>query len=158
EYALKSFKAAGVIDFVVDLRWNSGGVPLGLAGFLSDKPIFTGQLEYFSEETGRFEPDGPVDRFRPLSPEDTFHGVGVLVGPGCASACEYEAYAFAQLPNAIVVGQYPSSGIEAEVSRGQFALPEDIFIQIPTGRIVNADGSLFLEGVGVVPDVHVPVT
>jgi len=30
-------------------------------------------------------------------------------------------------------------------------------MQFPTGRIINLDGSLFLEGVGVQPTIKVPV-
>jgi hypothetical protein len=36
-------------------------------------------------------------------------------------------------------------------------MPEDISMQFPTGRIVNLDGSLFLEGVGVQPTIKVAV-
>ena len=57
----------------------------------------------------------------------------------------------------IVVGQYPSGGVEADVLRGQFELPEGIKLQFPTGRIVLPDGSLFLEGQGVQPTVRVPI-
>ena len=56
------------------------------------------------------------------------------------------------------MGTYPSAGVEAEVSRGQFLLPEGMSLQIPTGRFLNPDGSLFLEGSGVQPTVRVPIT
>jgi hypothetical protein len=57
----------------------------------------------------------------------------------------------------IVVGQYPTGGVEAEVARGQYKLPENIDLQFPTGRITLPDGSLFLEGQGVQPTVRVPI-
>jgi C-terminal processing protease CtpA/Prc len=57
----------------------------------------------------------------------------------------------------IVMGQYPTGGVEAEVARGQFELPEGFTLQIPTGRFTLEDGSIFLEGVGVVPDVRIPI-
>ena len=51
---------------VIDLRQNSGGgSPLSLAGFLYDKDIPLGQLEYYSEMTGKFEPDGPREKVTP---------------------------------------------------------------------------------------------
>jgi len=62
------------------------------------------------------------------------------------------------VPGMIVVGQYPTAGVEAEVARGQFKLPEGISLQIPTGRFVLPDGSIFLEGQGVVPDERIPIT
>ena len=158
EYALKQFQAGGITNLIIDMRFNSGGANLGLAGFLYDKDIQLGQLEYYSEKTGKFEPEGVPEKVFPNKEQYQFDKVAVLVSPACASACELEAYGFAKLPNAVVVGMNPSSGIEAEVSRGQYLLPEGISIQIPTGRFKNPDGSLFLEGTGVVPTVNVPVT
>jgi C-terminal processing protease CtpA/Prc len=61
------------------------------------------------------------------------------------------------VPGMVVMGQTPSSGVEAEVARGQFILPEDIFLQVPTGRFTLPDGSIFLEGVGVEPTISVPI-
>jgi C-terminal processing protease CtpA/Prc len=84
--------------------------------------------------------------------------MALLVDQTCTSACEIESYGFSKLPNAIVVGQFPTGGVEAEVARGQFKLPEGIALQFPTGRIVLPDGSLFLEGQGVQPTLRVPIT
>ena len=81
----------------------------------------------------------------------------LLVDQACASACEIESYGFSQVPGMVVVGQYPTSGIEAEVSRGQFLLPEGMSLQMPTGRFVLPDGSIFLEGKGVQPTERVPI-
>ncbi len=52
--------------------------------------------------------------------------MAVLVGQACASACEIEAYGFSQVPGMMVFGETPSAGVEAEVGRGQFSLPEGI--------------------------------
>ena len=81
----------------------------------------------------------------------------LLVGPGCASACELEAYGFSKIPGTIVVGEHPTLGTEAEVARGQFNLPEGLNLQVPTGRFTLPDGSLFLEGQGVQPTVRIPI-
>jgi C-terminal processing protease CtpA/Prc len=158
EYALKQFQASGITNIIIDMRFNSGGNPLGLAGFFYDKEIILGQLEYYSEITGKFEPEGQPQKVLPNKNQYPFDKIAILVSPACASACEIESYGFSQLPNAIVVGMFPSAGVEAEVARGQYELPEGISIQIPTGRFKNPDGSLFLEGTGVVPTVKVPVT
>ena len=158
QYALTQFSNSAVTDIVIDLRYNDGGVTLGFAGFLSDQTIDFGTLEYYSQKTGQFEATGHPDRVIPKEPEFRFAHIAVLVGPACFSACELEAYALAQLPQAMVVGMYPSAGVEAEVSQGQYTMPAGISIQIPTGRFVNPDGSLFLEGVGVQPTIRVPLT
>ena len=40
----------------------------------------------------------------------------------------------------------------------QFMMPENLIVQITTGRAVDAQGNIHLEGKGVVPTVKVPVT
>jgi len=57
-----------------------------------------------------------------------------------------------------VVGMYPTSGTMADVGDGQISLPEGLSMQIPTERLIMADGSLFLQAKGVQPELHVPVT
>ena len=157
ERALQQFQAREVAGIIIDMRYNSGGAPLGLAGFLTDKVIPTGQDEYYSEATGKFEPEGVPGEIIANTNQYKFDKLVLLVAPTCASACEYESYGFSQVPGMIVVGFEPTAGVFAEVSRGQIQLPEGIFMQIPTGRTVMPDGSMFLEGVGVVPTFRVPV-
>ena len=57
----------------------------------------------------------------------------------------------------IVVGQYPTAGVEAETARGKFDLPEGFTFTAPTGRFVLPDGEIFLEGQGVPPTLKVAV-
>ena len=158
ERALKTFKDEDVDSLIIDMRVNSGGSPLGLAGFLTDKPIPLGILQYYSDKTGKFEADREQDKFEPNLTQYNFSKMALLVDMACYSACEIDAYGFSKVPGMQVVGMYPTGGVEAEVARGQFTLPAGISAQFPTGRFVNADGSLFLEGQGVKPTVRVPVT
>jgi C-terminal processing protease CtpA/Prc len=158
ERALKTFQERSVAGIIIDLRYNSGGANLGLAGFLTDQEIPMGQLEYFSETSGQFEPRGLPDKVLPNQNQYRFDHMVLLVGQTCASACELEAYAFSQVPGMVTVGMYPTAGVEAEVARGQFRLPEGFSLQVPTGRMTLPDGSIFLEGVGVQPEVRVPIT
>lgn len=155
--ALQQFTDRKVDGLIIDLRYNFGGSPLGLAGFLTDQPITLGQLKYYSSESKTFEAADPPEKFLPNVEQYRFNKEAVLVSPGCFSACELEAYGFSQVPGMMVVGQYPTAGVEAEVSRGQFKLPEGMSLQIPFGREVLPDGSLFLEGQGVKPTVKVPI-
>ncbi len=156
--ALDKFEENDLSILVIDMRANSGGANLGLAGFLTDEEIPLGQLHYYSERTGQFEPERPQDRVLPNEEQYRFEKMFVLVDEACASACELEAYAFSKVPGMVVVGEHPTAGTEAEVSRGQFELPEGMAMQFPTGRFVLPDGSIFLEGVGVEPTARVPVT
>jgi C-terminal processing protease CtpA/Prc len=158
ERALKMFEAREVAGIIIDMRYNGGGANLGLAGFLTDQEIPMGQLEYFSEKTGQFEPEGLPEKVLPNVNQYRFDKVVILVAPTCASACELESYGFSQVPGAIVVGYEPTAGVEAEVARGQFELPEGFSLQVPTGRFTLPDGSIFLEGKGVQPTLRVPLT
>jgi C-terminal processing protease CtpA/Prc len=156
--ALKKFEENGVTGLIIDLRKNSGGASLGLAGFLYDQDILMGQLEYFSSETGQFEPEGLRDKVWPNEEQYRFEKMALLIGNACFSACELEAYSFSQVPGMIVTGMFPTGGVEAETARGKFLLPADLELTIPTGRYTLPDGSIFLEGVGVQPTLKVPIT
>jgi C-terminal processing protease CtpA/Prc len=158
ERALKTFTARQVYGVIIDMRANPGGSPLGLAGFLTEKEIPLGTLEYYSETSGTFEGEGESGKVMPNENQYRFSRMVLLVGQACTSACEIEAYGFSQVTGMLVMGQYPSGGVEAEVARGQFSLPEGVVIQVPTGRFVMPDGSIFLEGKGVQPTVRVPIT
>lgn len=158
ERALKHFEEREVTGVIIDMRDNGGGAPLGLAGFLTTNEIPTGQDEYYSDATGQFEPEGLPGKIIPNENQYRVGNLVLLVNRTCASACEFESYGFSQVPGMAVVGQYPTGGIFAEVSRGQITLPAGLEMQIPTGRTRLPDGSIFLEGVGVVPTVKVPVT
>jgi C-terminal processing protease CtpA/Prc len=155
--ALDSFDYHKAPGLIVDLRANDGGSLIGFAGYLTDQAIPLAELQYFSQPDGKFEPDGPPETIEPLKQPYHFGKLAVLVGPGCFSACELEAYGLSKLPGAIVVGQYPTAGVVAEVSQGQYHLPDDMWLQVPTGRYVLPDRQILLEGKGVAPTLRVPV-
>jgi C-terminal processing protease CtpA/Prc len=157
ERALATFEEVGVPGIIIDMRLNFGGSPLGLAGFLYDQEIQLGQLEYYSDKTGQFEPDGPRDKVYPNENIYSFDKMVLLVDQFCFSACEIESYGFSQVPGMVVMGQFPTAGVEAETARGEFLLPEGIEFGIPTGRFTLPDGSIFLEGEGVQPTIRIPV-
>ena len=157
ERALQIFEENEVSKLIIDMRANGGGANLGLAGYLTDEDIEMGQLEYFSEKSGQFEAEGEPDLITPFEEQYEFDKMVLLVDQTCFSACELDAYGFSQVPNMTVMGQYPTGGVEAETARGKFILPESIELTVPTGRFTLADGSIFLEGVGVKPDVKIPI-
>jgi C-terminal processing protease CtpA/Prc len=158
ERALRTFQDNQAPGVIIDLRQNGGGQPLGLAGYLTDQEIPMGQDEAFNEQTGRFEPRGLAVKIEPNEAQYRFDKVVVLVGLACSSACEFEAYAFSQVPGAAVVGHFPTNGIFADVARGDYRLPEGMSAQFSASRTVLADGSLLIEGKGVEPTTRVPVT
>lgn len=158
ERSLRTFESLEAPGIIIDMRQNGGGAPLGLAGFLTDQEIIIGQDEYYSEATGKFEPEGPIDKIYPNENQYRFDKIVLLVGQACFSACEFESYGFSQVPGVVVIGETPTAGVYAEVSRGQYSLPDGIGLQVPTGRTILPDGTALLEGVGVVPTIRIPRT
>jgi C-terminal processing protease CtpA/Prc len=145
---------------IIDIRTNgggNGGLAIDFVGYMFDEEIPLSQHKYYNEVSGLFEADDYISRIEP-APLYYDGEIAVLVGPDCASACEGFAHAISQGGRSLIVGHYPTAGMYGEVGRGQYELPGDLSLQFPTGRPETLDGELLIEGVGVVPDVLVPVT
>ncbi len=161
ERAIQFFNENEIPGVIIDMRVNGGGsgwLADQMAAYFFDEEIVTGNTARYSKDTGEFYMD-PGDEAIMIPPREALRykgQVAVLVGPACASACEFFSYAMTINDRAIVVGQYPSDGAGGSVE--QFLMPEEIFTQITIGRAVDAEGNIHLEGKGVVPTVKVPVT
>jgi C-terminal processing protease CtpA/Prc len=160
DHFLKGIKDNKVPGLIIDLRSNSGGsgqLALNFAGYFFDEDFVLYQGLYYSEISKTFEASGLPAKIEP-GPLYYEGPIAVLVSPNCISACEGFAYALHQGGRATIIGNYPTAGAFGEVGRGQYKLPGDITMQFPTGRHETPDGKLVIEGVGVVPDITVPVT
>jgi hypothetical protein len=92
----------------------------------------------------------------PPPPELRYGGpVAVLVGPACASACEFFSYNMTLDDRAEIVGQYPTAGLGGSVE--DFYMPDGASVRITIGRALDADEEIHIEGIGVVPTIDVPV-
>ncbi|HSJ87119.1 MAG TPA: S41 family peptidase [Anaerolineales bacterium] len=161
ERAIQFFNDNKIPGVILDLRINGGGsgwLADQMAAYFFDKETVVGNTAHYSKQTGQFYMDpGDETRMIPPRPALQYSGpVAVLVGPACASACEFFSYNMTIDNRAIIVGQYPTEGAGGSVE--QFLMPEDLHVQITTGRAVDANGNIHLEGKGVVPTVKVPVT
>ena len=161
ERAIQYFNDNQVPGVILDMRTNGGGsgwLADQMAAYFFDKEIVVGNTARYSKDTGEFYMDpGDETRMIPPRPALQYSGpVAVLVGPACASACEFFSYDMTINDRAIIVGQYPSDGAGGSVE--QFLMPEGIYTQMTIGRAVDANGDIHLEGKGVVPTVKVPVT
>lgn len=161
EYALQFFIDNEVPGVIVDMRHNGGGwgwLADQMAAYFFDKEIVSGKGASYDEVTGDFYTD-PASEALMIPPREELQYSGpvvVMVGPSCASACEFFSYDMTIEDRAIIVGQYPTSGAGGGVE--DFLMPEDISVRITVSREMDADGNIHIEGGGVAPDVRVPVT
>jgi carboxyl-terminal processing protease len=160
EYYIHNLIDNEVRGLIIDVRNNPGGngrLAVEMAGYFFDEEIFLSQEYYYNDNLHEFEASDHPTLILP-GPIQFEGPIAVLVSPYCVSACEGFSYALAQQDRAIVVGHAPTAGAFGEVGRGQYSLPEDQILQIPTGRPETPDGELLIEGKGVEPDITVPVT
>jgi len=161
ERLMRNLNENSVPGIVIDMRQNGGG-----SGFLADQMaayFFNEELELgntgrYDEDLGEFYFDEErVDTFILPEPELRYNGdVVVIVGPNCASACEFFAYDMSIQDRATIVGHYPTAGLGGSVE--DFLMPPGLRVRFTVGRAVDMNGNLHIEGTGVVPDVVVPVT
>jgi C-terminal processing protease CtpA/Prc len=161
ERALRYFNSNKVPGIILDMRHNGGGngwLANQMAAYFFDKETVVGNTAYYNKGSGTFYMD-PGDQAIMIPPSSDLQYSGpiaVLVGPDCASACEFFSYDMTINNRATIVGQYPTEGAGGSVQ--DFLMPENIQVQLTIGRAVDAQGNIHLEGKGVTPTVKVPVT
>lgn len=150
---------AGATGIIIDVRGNPGGLaalPMTTAGHFF--PDYARLIDFhYADGSGEFVYRGFMEI---LALEPYYTGpVAVLVDENTGSAGELFAYALQMDQRGVVVGHTPTSGGTGEVSDGQYILPGDLEMQVPTGRITDpVTGEIIIEGIGVIPDIRVPIT
>ncbi len=160
EHMMQSLNQLGVPGLIIDMRQNGGGsgwLADQMAAYFFDDALDLGNTETYDESLGKFYADPDYELyFYPPQEDLRYHGpIAVLVGPSCSSACEYFSYDMTLQDRAAIVGQYPSGGLGG--GQTTYVMPDGLQLQYSTGRNVDANGNIIIEGTGVVPTVKVPV-
>ncbi|HEX3050672.1 MAG TPA: S41 family peptidase [Aggregatilineaceae bacterium] len=157
--ALQNLVDAGAQGIIIDVRNNTGGLvnlAMAMAGHFF--PDYSKLFDfYYADGQGGFAYRGFVEI---LKGKPYYEGpVAILVNEMTGSAGDLFTYAMTLDNRALIVGNTPTGGFTGEVSDGQYTLPGSLSVQIPTGRPVNpVTGETLIEGIGVQPDVVVPIT
>ncbi len=156
---LQALIDAGASGIILDVRDNTGGlVSLAMAMAGRFFPDYRRLMDfYYADSTGGFAYRGYAEI---LASEPYYDGpVAVLVNEMTGSAGDLFTYAMQTDHRALIVGYTPTGGFTGEIADGQYKLPGDLSVQIPTGRTVDSEtGEVLIEGTGVIPDVRVPRT
>jgi C-terminal processing protease CtpA/Prc len=161
ERMIQDLKEEGIPGVIIDMRFNGGGSGFladQMAAYFFDEELATGNSSFYDDSIDDFYMDPGDERYMfPPREELQFDGqVTVLVGPDCASACEFFSYAMTIEDRATIVGHYPTAGLGGSVE--DFLMPEDNSVRFTIGRAVDPQGEIHIEGKGIVPDLRVPVT
>lgn len=161
ERMIQDMNENDVPAIIIDMRKNGGGrgfLADQMAAYFFDEALVTGNTAFYEEERGEFYMNPDYEDAFFLPPESfRYDGdIVVLVGPDCASACEFFSYDMTLQDRATIVGMYPTAGLGGSVD--DVAMPADETFRFTQGRAVDAEGNIHIEGIGVVPDIVVPVT
>ena len=138
---------------IIDLRYNSGGVPgigLLLSSYLFDKPVLLHSIEWREAGARRVEQFW-TQAFVPgrrLTQQPVF----ILTSDRTISAAESFGYSLQAIGRAKVVGEVSAGGGHPGT---EVRIAEHFAAFVPTGRAVNPITKTNWEGTGIQPDVVV---
>ncbi len=160
ERLMRTLNNTGTNGLIIDMRQNGGGwnvLYVPMASYFFNEPLVLGSTASYVEDLDSFYLDPNSEERLILPPESLRYSgkVAVLIGPNCASACEFFSYALSLQDRAAIVGQYPTAGLGGSIE--PVFLPDDTYFQFTSGRAVDAEGNIYLEGIGVIPTIKVPV-
>lgn len=159
-------KLAGARALVLDLRENLGGGEVALRqlmGHFAPTPMRLEDIQFRRCKPDPDDPEGCIpdgrdafERFANPVAEPTFptQPIVVLVGPGTFSAAEAVAYDLQAAGRATVIGEATGGGANPSITMD---LGPWFTIVMPIGEARHPATGTNWEGVGVQPDVAVPV-
>ncbi len=160
ERMMRTLNEKNVGGLIIDMRQNGGGSGFladQMAAYFFDEPLELGNTGKYNKDREDFFFDSrSIERFYLPAEELRYDGpVALLVGPNCASACEFFTYDMTLEDRAVIVGQYPTAGLGGSIDTVK--MPENELFIFTKGRAVDAGGEIHIEGKGVPPTLQVPV-
>lgn len=154
---------------ILDLRYNGGGSVAALAQFISyfwsaENPLYLDRTlsqrfdiktqENLSFSTFEIPPNLPIHAPDP----NAYYGgeIVILVGSQCASACEFFSDWMQRYQRATVIGSHSTQGAGGAVTL--VPLPENITFTYTYTQELDLNQNPYIEGIGVQPDILVPIT
>ncbi len=162
---IKVMNQRQVPGIIIDLRGNGGGAALMEYAVMSylfsaDNPLSLASISNYSYDstTGEFVAEPNEGTFSVPPPATAYPGeVVILVDLQCVSACEFMSYWLQASGRATVVGQYATEGGGGNTNA--VILPGGIQMNYTAGtELLNETQRPTFQGVGVQPDLRVPVT
>ncbi len=146
---------------IIDLRENGGGrgfLADQMAAYFFNEALDLGNSGQYNESLDDFFFDPNTEETFILPPVNLrYNGdIAVLIGPDCASACEFFAYDMTLQNRAAIIGHYPTAGLGGGVE--EFKMPGEEFIRFTIARAVDSNGEIHIEGRGIAPTIRVPIT
>ena len=161
ERLMRSMRRENTQALILDMRQNGGGYTFRaaqMAAHFFAEPLQLRQAGTYDDALDEFyfDPRGVLQMYLPDEDLRFYGEIIVLVGPNCASACEYFCDFMTRQGRATVIGHYPTAGMGAGQKR--FLMPGGLSLQFSAARYVDFEGNIIVEGIGVRPNVRVPIT
>ncbi len=160
EDMIRTLNDQDIPGLIIDMRHNGGGSGFmadQMAAYFFNEPLELGNTATYDASIGGFYSDPAVKQQFILPPEDLrYNGpIAVLVGPNCASACEFFCWNMLLQDRAVTVGMYPTNGIAG--GQATYLMP-GYQLQYSVSRSLDSQGNIIIEGIGVAPTLRVPIT
>jgi len=153
--AAKAFETVADCDALIfDLRYNTGGSPKlvqFIYSYLFDKKTYVGsRYNRILNDTTDFWTQTDI----PGQPFDAHVPLYILTSSNTFSAAEELAYFLKDMKRAIVVGETTGGGAHPIM---HISVNDYFGIRIPYARMISPVSKTDWEGIGVIPDIQVPM-
>ena len=159
ERLLTRLRQHQIPGLILDIRQNKGRDPYladQMSAYFFDEPLELGNTAYYDASTADFKLDQAKQHHLPPHSQRYYGDLVAIIGPDCQNACEFFAHNLTFNQRAQFVGHYPTAGMGGTVDL--LPMPEEQLVHYTSGRAVDKESRIHIEGQGVYPTVLVPMT